>query len=220
MNDANSRLIRTFAAFKRGLLYAATLVCSRRAPLPLPPSTRLPALGGGHRCPAERERALERYEQLGRQAHRVCQICQEAIRARLHHESIRPRARAQLQHTPPPPVAAVPRSAPAAAAPAAAVAAHTVAPPTLVSPYVGSSTSRSTGSDSYGFPSMSSICSGPSLDPTVSSVSDGTGGVVSTVGKTASSLGRRRQGGMGGVLGHALGRICGNHSIERFWPRA
>ena len=172
-------------------------------------------------CPAERERAaLEHYEQLGRQAHPVCQICQEAIRARLHHESIRSRARAQLQHTPPPPVAAVPRSAPAAAAPAAAVAAHTVAPPTLVSPYVGSSTSRSTGSDSYGFPSMSSICSGPSLDPTVSSVSDGTGGAVSTVGKTASSLGRRRQGGMGGVLGHALGRVCGNHSLERFWPRA
>jgi hypothetical protein len=30
-------------------VYAATLVCSRRAPLPLPPSTRLPPLGDGHR---------------------------------------------------------------------------------------------------------------------------------------------------------------------------
>jgi len=41
-------------------------------------------------CLAERERAaLEHYEQLGRQAHPVCQICQEAIRARLQHESIR-----------------------------------------------------------------------------------------------------------------------------------
>ena len=135
-------------------------------------------------CPAERERAaLEHYEQLGRQAHPVCQICQEAIRARLHHESIRSRARAQLQHTPPPPVAAVPRSAPAAAAAAAAAAAHTVTPPTPVSPYAGSSTSSSTGSDSYGFPSVSSIFSGPSPDPTVSSVSSdgtlpGTGGAL------------------------------------------
>ena len=45
-------------------------------------------------CLAERERAaLEHYEQLGRQAHPVCQICQEAIRARLQHESIRSRRR-------------------------------------------------------------------------------------------------------------------------------
>ena len=127
-------------------------------------------------CLAERERAaLEHYEQLGRQAHPVCQICQEAIRARLQHESIRSRAQhAQLGHTPPAPVAAVPRSAPPAAA--AAAAAHTVTPPTPVSPYAGSSTSSSTGSDSYGFPSVSSIFSGPSPDPTVSSTvsSDGT----------------------------------------------
>ena len=119
--------------------------------------------------PARERAALDHFALLKEQAHKQCQICQEAIRARLQHESIRSRAQRAAVCTTPPvvlPVATIPRSPPAAAA--------AVVPPPTPTP-----TPPTPGSDTYGFPSESSessIFSGASPDPTVSSTvsSDGT----------------------------------------------
>ena len=43
--------------------------------------------------PARERAALDHFALLKEQAHKQCQICQEAIRARLQHESIRSRTR-------------------------------------------------------------------------------------------------------------------------------
>ena len=69
--------------------------------------------------PARERAALDHFALLKEQAHKQCQICQEAIRARLQHESIRSRAQRAAVCTTPPvvlPVATIPRSPPAAAA--------------------------------------------------------------------------------------------------------
>ena len=57
--------------------------------------------------PARERAALDHFAQLKEQPHKQCQICQEAIRARLQHESLRARAQ---------PVATIPRRPRAAAA--------------------------------------------------------------------------------------------------------
>ena len=96
--------------------------------------------------PARERAALDHFALLKEQAHKQCQICQEAIRARLQHESIRSRAQRAAVCTTPPvvlPVATIPRSPPAAAA--------AVVPPPTPTP-----TPPTPGSDTYGFPSESS----------------------------------------------------------------
>ena len=63
--------------------------------------------------PARERAALDHFALLKEQAHKQCQICQEAIRARLQHESIRSRAQRAAVCTTPPvvlPVATIPRS--------------------------------------------------------------------------------------------------------------
>ena len=112
--------------------------------------------------PARERAALDHFAQLKEQPHKQCQICQEAIRARLQHESLRARAQ---------PVATIPRRPRAAAA-------VVVPPPTPTpTPPTPTPTPPTPGSDTYGFGSSeSSIFSGASPDPTVSSTvsSDGT----------------------------------------------
>jgi hypothetical protein len=114
--------------------------------------------------PARERAALDHFAQLKEQPHKQCQICQEAIRARLQHESLRARAQ---------PVATIPRRPRAAAA-------VVVPPPTPTpTPPTPTPTPPTPGSDTYGFASSeSSIFSGASPDPTVSSTvsssSDGT----------------------------------------------
>ena len=68
--------------------------------------------------PARERAALDHFAQLKEQPHKQCQICQEAIRARLQHESLRARAQPVVCTTPPValPVATIPRRPRAAAA--------------------------------------------------------------------------------------------------------
>jgi len=71
--------------------------------------------------PARERAALDHFAQLKEQPHKQCQICQEAIRARLQHESLRARAQ---------PVATIPRRPRAAAAVVVPPPTPTPTPPT------------------------------------------------------------------------------------------